>query len=38
MEFTEDEIEHAVKPTAQDDPWRCEFDEDTDLDEFDSED
>jgi len=35
--FTEEEIDHAVEPTPEDDPWRCEFDEDTDLDEFDGE-
>jgi hypothetical protein len=35
--FTDQEIDHAVEPTAEDDPWRCEFDEDTDLDEFDTD-
>jgi len=35
--FSEEEIEHAVSPVDDDDPWGCEFDEDTDLDEFDSE-
>lgn len=35
--FSDQEIDHAVEPTAEDDPWRCEFDEDTDLDEFDTD-
>jgi len=35
--FTEEQIEHAVSPVDEDDPWGCEFDEETDLDEFDSE-
>lgn len=34
IEFSEEQIEHAVEPTPEDDPWRCEFDEDTGLDEF----
>ncbi|QKY21352.1 hypothetical protein B4589_013580 [Halolamina sp. CBA1230] len=32
--FTEEEIEHAVEPTPEDDPWRCDLAGDTDLDEF----
>jgi hypothetical protein len=34
MHFTEAEIEHALTPTDEDEPWRCDFSEDTDLDEF----
>ncbi|MFC7142584.1 hypothetical protein ACFQMA_22450 [Halosimplex aquaticum] len=35
--FTDEEIDHAVEPTPKDDPWRCGFDEDADLDEFDAQ-
>jgi hypothetical protein len=35
--FTDEQIDHAVEPTPKDDPWRCEFDADETLDEFDSE-
>jgi hypothetical protein len=35
--YSEEEIEHALEPTDADDPWRCEFDSDETLDEFDSE-
>lgn len=33
--FTEEQINHAVEPTPKDDPWRCDLDEDANLDEFD---
>ena len=37
--FTEEEIDHAVEPTDNDDPWRCDLnDDDAELDEFDDED
>jgi hypothetical protein len=29
--FTEKEIQHAVEPTSEDDPWLCDFDEYADL-------
>lgn len=32
--FTDEQIEHAVEPTPEDDPWRCDLDEDASLDEF----
>jgi hypothetical protein len=35
--FTDKQIEHAVEPTPEDDPWRCDLDEDADLDEFDDD-
>ena len=35
--FTDEQIDHAVEPTPEDDPWRCEFDSDETLDEFDTE-
>jgi len=38
IEFTDEEIDHATEPTDADDPWVCDLrDNDTDLDEFDSE-
>jgi len=36
--FTEEEIDHTVEPTPEDDPWRCDLnDDDAELDEFDDE-
>lgn len=32
--FTEEEIEHALEPTNAEEPWRCDFDSDETLDEF----
>jgi hypothetical protein len=34
--YSEEEIEHALEPTPENDPWRCDLEEETDLDEFDS--
>jgi hypothetical protein len=34
--FTDEQIEHAIEPTPEDDPWRCDLDDDdAELDEFD---
>ncbi|RQG95563.1 hypothetical protein [Natrarchaeobius oligotrophus] len=35
--FSEKEIEHALEPTTEDAPWRCEFDTMDTLDEFEDE-
>jgi hypothetical protein len=37
IEFSAAERQHAAKPVDSDNPWLCEFDGDTGLDEFDSE-
>jgi hypothetical protein len=39
IEFTEEEIAHALEPTDATDPWRCDLREngDAELDEFDTE-
>lgn len=34
--FSEQEIDHAVAPTSEDDPWRCDLNTDGTLDEFDT--
>ena len=38
IEFTDEEMDHASEPTPEDDPWRCDLeDDDAGLDEFNDE-